>query len=322
MGECKSMNRSWKSFIVIVSVMLCVAIGCTAWNVALDKITGNIEPDVGQSNDINNSANGVINNGSTGTIQNGTGTVTNANGQTVTTANGTGTAINNGSGTNTGGSNSGGSNQSTLNVLSFSKNQLVSYYNSCLKKTYSQPSFTVTKTEVVDVKVGRLLLNGKSSDKIQSLANTIVEKNKKNKTDKKSFTNSNLSDNERFLLPTGLTPAALESSSVQRSGTGYIVKFILKAEKCDFTKKPPYNSSCTYPLDFTEIDLGGLGKITSAEFYYPGTTLTATIDNKDRVVKTYVVMPLSVTNATGSGMGQTITADISGQWLCTNIFSF
>ena len=100
------------------------------------------------------------------------------------------------------------------------------------------------------------------------------------------------------------------------------MKFILKAEKCDFTKKPPYNSSCTYPLDFTEIDLGGLGKITSAEFYYPGTTLTATIDNKDRVVKTYVVMPLSVTNATGSGMGQTITADISGQWLCTNIFSF
>lgn len=308
------MNRSWKSFIVIVSVMLCVAIGCTAWNVALDKITGNIEPDVNQSNDINNSANGVINNGSTGTIQNGTGTATNANGQTVTTANGTGTV--------TGGSSTGDSAQPAMNILSYSKNQLVSYYNSCLKKTYSQPSFTVTKTEVVDVKVGKLLLNGKSSDKIQSWTNTIVEKNKKNKTDKKSFTNSNLSDNERFLLPTGLTPAALESSSVQRSGTGYIVKFTLKAENCNFTKKPPYNSSCTYPLDFTEIDLGGLGKITSAEFYYPGTTLTATIDNKDRVVKTYVVMPLSVTNATGSGMGQTITADISGKWLCTNIFSF
>ena len=314
MGECKSMNRSWKSFIVIVSVMLCVAIGCTAWNVALDKITGNIEPDVNQSNDINNSANGGINNGSTGTIQNGTGTATNANGQTVTTANGTGTV--------TGGSSTGDSAQPAMNILSYSKNQLVSYYNSCLKKTYSQPSFTVTKTEVVDVKVGKLLLNGKNSDKIQSFANTIVEKNKKNKTDKKSFTNSNLSDNERFLLPTGLTPAALESSSVQRSGTGYIVKFTLKAENCNFTKKPPYNSSCTYPLDFTEIDLGGLGKITSAEFYYPGTTLTATIDNKDRVVKTYVVMPLSVTNATGSGMGQTITADISGEWLCTNIFSF
>lgn len=308
------MNRSWKSFIVIVSVMLCVAIGCTAWNVALDKITGNIEPDVNQSNDINNSANGGINNGSTGTIQNGTGTATNANGQTVTTANGTGTV--------TGGSSTGDSAQPAMNILSYSKNQLVSYYNSCLKKTYSQPSFTVTKTEVVDVKVGKLLLNGKNSDKIQSFANTIVEKNKKNKTDKKSFTNSNLSDNERFLLPTGLTPAALESSSVQRSGTGYIVKFTLKAENCNFTKKPPYNSSCTYPLDFTEIDLGGLGKITSAEFYYPGTTLTATIDNKDRVVKTYVVMPLSVTNATGSGMGQTITADISGEWLCTNIFSF
>ena len=117
------MNRSWKRFIITVSVMLGVIIGCTAWNVALDKITGSIEHDISQSNNTDNSSGNVSNNGSAGTVQNGTGTVTNANGQTVTTANGTGTAINNGSGTNTGGSNSGGSNQSTLNVLSFSKNQ-------------------------------------------------------------------------------------------------------------------------------------------------------------------------------------------------------
>ena len=38
------MNRSWKKFTVIVSVMLAVIICCTAWNVALDKITGSIEP--------------------------------------------------------------------------------------------------------------------------------------------------------------------------------------------------------------------------------------------------------------------------------------
>lgn len=321
------MNRSWKSFIIIVSVMLCVIIGCTAWNVALDKITGNIEPGVSQADGTNNSGGDVNGNDLNGTTQSGTETVTNANGQAVTTASGNGSAVvinSNGSKTNASGSgsSSGNSSQQSANILSYNKNQIVAYYNNCLKTTYSQSSFTVTKTEVVDVQVGKLLLNGKETDTIQSMANKIVEKNKKNKTDKKSFTSSNLSDNERFLLPTGLTSAAVKNFTVKKSGSGYVVQFTLNAEHCDYKTKPPYNSSCTYPLDFTEIDLGGLGEITSAEFYYPGTTLTATIDGNGRVVKTYVVMPLTVTNATGSGMGQTITADISGQWLCTNVFSF
>ncbi len=319
------MNRSWKSFIIIVSVMLCVGIGCTAWNVALDKITGNIDAGASQTGGADGS-NGAVDGGDiNGTTQNGIGTVTNANGQAVTTASGSGTAtvINaNGSKTNASGSASGSSAQQTANILSYNKNQIVAYYNNCLKKTYSQSSFTVTKTEVVDVQVGKLLLNGKETDTIQSLANKVVEKNKKNKTDKKSFTSSNLSDDERFLLPTGLTSAAVKNFTAKKNGSGYVVQFTLNAEHCDYKTKPPYNSSCTYPLDFTEIDLGGFGEITSAEFYYPGTTLTATIDGNGRVVKTYVVMPLTVTDATGSGMGQTITADISGQWLCTNVFSF
>ncbi len=317
------MNRSWKSFIIIVSVMLCVIIGCTAWNVALDKITGSIDSDASQSDGINNS-NGVVDNG--GTIDTtGTEIVTNANGQAVTTASGNGSAVvinSNSSKTNASGSSSGNSSQQSANILSYNKNQIVAYYNNCLKTTYSQSSFTVTKTEVVDVQVGKLLLNGKETDTIQSLANKIVEKNKKNKTETKSFTSSNLSDNERFLLPTGLTSAAVKNFTVKKSGSGYVVQFTLNSEHCDYKTKPPYNSSCTYPLDFTEIDLGGFGEITSAEFNYPGTTLTATIDGNGRVVKTYVVMPLTVTDATGSGMGQTITADISGQWLCTNVFSF
>lgn len=314
------MKRSWKSFIIIISVMLGVAIACTAWNVALDKITSNIggeEPATNIfGNPSSNDNNSAVNPGTT--LNNGTA-VTNANGQTVTNANGSN--VTPGSNSSASGSQNSSAQQSST-ILSFNKAQLVSYYNNCLKNTYSQPSFTVSKTEVVDVNVGKLLLNGKETNTIQSLANKIVEKNKKNKTDKKSFTSSNLSDNERFLLPTGLTSAAVKSSAIQKRGSGYEIKFVLNPESCNFTTKPPYNSSCTYPLDFTEIDLGGMGEITSAEFYYPGTSLTATIDSKGRVVKTYVVMPLSVTNATGAGMGQTITADISGQWLCTNIFSF
>ena len=129
------MNRSWKRFIITVSVMLGVTIGCTAWNVALDKITGSIGPDISQSNNTDNSSGNVSNNGSAGTVQNGTGTVTNANGQTVTTANGTGAATNNGTGTATGGTGTGGSAQAAANVLTYNKNQIVAYYNTCLQSS-------------------------------------------------------------------------------------------------------------------------------------------------------------------------------------------
>ena len=87
------MNRSWKSFIIIVSVMLCVIIGCTAWNVALDKITGSIEPGVSQADGTNNTDGAVNGNDINGTTQSGTETVTNANGQAVTTASGNGSAV-------------------------------------------------------------------------------------------------------------------------------------------------------------------------------------------------------------------------------------
>ena len=101
------MDRSWKKFTVIVSVMLAVIICCTAWNVALDKITGSIEPEVNvQGNnysDTGNQVNAGTNN--QGTAQNGT-TVTNVNGQTVTQQNGTVINSNSGASTNSGSNNS------------------------------------------------------------------------------------------------------------------------------------------------------------------------------------------------------------------------
>lgn len=321
------MNGTWKKFTIIISSILAFVIVCTAVNITFDKLTKNI------SEQNTNVSGGVVDNGPDGQV------VTDDDGQVVTQA-GDVTTLQNGQQVTPNNNSSVPSNsvqtnqnknpaqqqqQASANPTSYSKSQIISYYNSCLGKTYSQPKFTVTKTEVVDVKLGEMLLNGKPATGIQSLTNRVVEANKKkNGTKTKSFTSSNVAVDaqERFILPANLYTGAVKNYSVQKSGSGYVINFTLNSEQCDFRTKPPYNSSCTFPLDFTEIDLGGIGEITSAQFYYPGTTLQVTIDGQGRVVKTYVVMPLTVDNAKGAGMGQELQMDISGQWLCTNSFSF
>lgn len=320
------MNRTWKAFTIIVSALLCVVIVCVSINVSVSKITAKIIPETTDNTDNNVNAGLNTDNPSAdpdvvvpGTPDDGSGSV-DANssaqnnpqsggqqGGTVTTAN-----------------QQGGSQQTADNPLNYDKAKIVNYYNTALKKTYSQPKFTVTKTEVVDVTLGEMTLDGKPATGIESLANKVVESNKKNKTTTKNFTSSTavVDAQERYILPANLTPAAVKSYNVSKSGSGYVINFTLNQETCDFRSKPPYNSSCTFPLDFTEINLGGIGEITSAQFYYPGTTLTATVDSQGRVVKTYVVMPLTVDDATGKGMGKTLSVDISGKWLCTNINTF
>lgn len=326
------MNRSWKRFIITVSVMLCVIIGCTAWNVALDKITGSIEPDASQSDNINNSANGVIDNGSTGTIQNGTGTVTNANGQTVTTANGTGTVINNGTGTATGGSSTGGSTQAA-NVLAYNKNQIVAYYNTCLQSSYAQAKMTDKKTEQVTIGVDSVKFNdGGTNSTITSFANSIASKNQKQTEETKTFSRGRASDGtsaSTFVLPANLSSAGVKSASISKSGNGYKVVITLVAESCGHTSKPPYNASCAWPLDINEVvgALDGFAEITQAQFSYPGTTLTATIDAAGRVSYVRVDMPLTVTDGTGVitaaiFKGNKIIASAHGKWICTHTMSF
>lgn len=330
------MDRSWKVFIKIVAALLSVIIVCVAINVSVNKVTAGITDmdsasgengqsgynDAGQnqgyvqqkqdagmntdmdSNDLTNGGSAVVPN------QNGSQPVTpSANGST--------------------GGNQGAAQQNGENPLTYNKNQIVAYYNNCLRKTYSQPKFTVTKTEKIDVQLGELKVDGKKTDTLQGMANKIVASNAaKGGTKTQSFTNKTavVDAQKRFILPAGMTSSGVKGFNVSKNGAGYVINFTLNQESCDFTQKPPYNASCTFPLDFTEIDLGGFGEITSAQFNYPGTTLTAYIDGQGRVSKTYVVMPLYVNNASGVGKGITaghsVSVNISGKWTCTNSNTF
>lgn len=323
------MNRSWKKFTVIVSVMLAVIICCTAWNVALDKITGSIELETNISDnnysDTGNQVNAGTNN--QGIAQNGT-TVTNVNGQTVTQQNGT--VINNNSNGNTAG-NSGGSNNSAQpqasTVLGYDKNQLVAYYNACLKSSYSQARMTDTKTEHVDVNVSGIDIGNLNWD-VDQMAQNIISNNTKNndKPTTMTFSNGRASDGtaaNQFVLPTNLYGDAVQSANIQQSGSGYKIVITLKQESCSHTGTARYNASCAWPLDINVIDFGSAITIQSCTFNYPGTVLTAYVDSQGRVNNVTVEMPLTVANAQGKALGITIkVGSISGKWTCKHKMTF
>lgn len=332
--KAKTNKRTNKIFIRVIAGMLCAVIVCLATNKVFDALSSSVADTGAQNNQpySDNSNNQYVPNGDTGNVQGDNGVVAD-NGQQVQTpdtpavvpnSNGNTqgnqqvTPSGNNSSTPTGGANS-------TDPTTFNKAQLVNYYNQCLRNTYSQPKFTVTKTEKINVQLGEMYLNGKPATNLQGMANKVVASNAaKGGTKSANFTNKTavVDAKERFILPTNLTSAGVQSCNVKKSGSGYVINITLVSESCDFTTKPPYNRACTFPLDFTEIDLGGIGQITSAQFYYPGTKLTANVDGNGRVTKTFVYMPLSVKDAKGKGMGQELQMDISGSWECTNIFKF
>lgn len=326
------MNRSWKKFTVIVSVMLAVIICCTAWNVALDKITGSIEPEANISgnnySDNSNQVNAGTNN--QGVAQNGT-TVTNVNGQTGTQQNGT-VANNNNAVSNNGGSNNSAQPQASA-VLGYNKNQIVAYYNSCLKSSYSQARMTDRKTEQVTIGVDSVKFNDGGTNKaITNIANSIASNNQKQVDETKTFTNGRASDGtaaSTYVLPANLSASGVKSASVSRNGNGYKVVITLVSETCGHNTKPPHNASCAWPLDINEVAgaLNGFAEVTQAQFKYPGTTLTANIDAAGRVSFVRVDMPLTVTDGTGvvtaaPFKGNRIIASAHGKWVCTHTMSF
>lgn len=321
------MNRSWKKFTVIVSVMLAVIICCTAWNVALDKITGSIEPEANISgnnySDNSNQVNAGTNN--QGVAQNGT-TVTNVNGQTVTQQNGTVANNNNAVSNNGGGSNNSAQPQASA-VLGYNKNQIVAYYNTCLKSSYSQPRMTDKKTEHVDVNVSGIDIGNLNWD-VDQMAQNIISNNTKNndKPTTMTFSNGRASDGtaaNQFVLPTNLYGDAVQSANIQQSGSGYKIVITLKQESCSHTGTAKYNASCAWPLDINVIDFGSAITIQSCTFNYPGTVLTAYVDSQGRVNNVTVEMPLTVANAQGKALGITIkVGSISGKWTCKHKMTF
>ena len=213
------------------------------------------------------------------------------------------------------------------NPLEFDKAQLIDYYNTCLKNSYSQ-NMKATKTEQVDVKVSGIDIGGAPLNADQ-FANSIIANNTKDNgvVQTKTFENGKaIEDNspvEEFVAPTNLYNEAVKTIHIQKNGAGYRVVIILNSETCSHTETAEYNASCTWPLDINVIDFGSAVTIQECTFNYPGTKLTANIDREGRVTTLTTEMPLDVTNAKAKAVGINITVgSISGKWTCINEMNF
>ncbi len=324
------MNKAWKKFIIVVSVLLCAIIVCVSVNVMVDTITGNIHP---QTN-VNSQQNGVGNNNQNGgAVQQGTPDV---NDQQAALTPG-GDAAQQQSPTDAGqqGGNAQTPAQNNSNSpLNYNKSQLISYYNSCLKKSYSQ-KLSATKTEQVDVKPSGVDI-GNAGFNVDSIANTLIANNTKNNgvVQSKSFVNGKATDDgspiEKFVLPANLYDAAVKSITIKQNGQGYQIVIVLNEETCAHNGTAKYNASCAWPLDVGVINFdlpipgaSNAVDIQQCTFRYTGTKITAMIDSQGRVTDTKVEMPLTVTNAVAKAVGITIkVAKIEGKWTCVNSMRF
>lgn len=317
-------NNPWKKFIIAVSALLIVIMVCVTTNLITNSITNSLrmQPLGGVQQQ-----QGVVNNG--GFAQNDGGQMgitPDANGSVGGDSSLGGNSADQGVTAAPQGGNSG--TQNSNDPLKMSKSQLISYYNSCLKKSYSQ-KMNATKTEQVDVAVDGISIGSGAGIDVSKMANTIIANNTKKNgiVQAKSFVNGKATDDgsavEKFVLPANLYDAAVKTINIQKSGAGYQVVIVLNQESCAHNGTAKYNASCAWPLDVNVIDFGQAVNIQSCTFNYPGTKLTAMIDGQGRVTAVKTEMPLNVTNAKAKAIGIDITVgSISGKWTCVNEMKF
>ncbi len=322
------MNKSWKTFTIIISSLLAVMIVCCTINFSINKVTSNVMPIIKDNNSAVQNDGVQSGNNQGGNVVNPDGTVDQQGGtqvQTPVTPDGGNT--NQPTQNQQGGAQVQTPVQNAENPLSYSKSQLIAYYNNALKKSYSQARVNATKTEHVDVSVSGIDI-GSAGLNADDFANNIIANNtKKNDVPQtKSFTNGKASDGtaiNQFMLPANLYDGAVRSITASKNGNGYKLVIVLNQESCSHTGVAKYNASCAWPLDINVIDFGAAVKINSCTFNYPGTTLTATIDAQGRVNNVVVEMPLTVANAQAKALGINITVgSISGKWTCKNAMAF
>lgn len=330
------MDKGWKTVIITISSMVCAILICIAINVSVTKITAKISDqpynEEGQNSSYEENSY-IPQGGGEPAAQEGTTAAQNAaqQAQTPKTANNAANASNGNSSSATPSGSGGNSSAqaSSADPLSYNKAQIVSYYNSCLNKSYSQPKMTATRNEHIDLSFNKddITVNGsKLNDKMANLVQKVVNANTKDKSSTKTFKNGVASDGTPasvFVLPTRLSPSGVRSASVTKNGSGYRINITLVQESCDFRSMPQHNKSCAWPLDFRDINFLGMGEITSATFNYPGTKLIANIDSQGRANYVEVDMPLTVNNGQGKALGVPISiAKITGQWTCKDTMTF
>ncbi|MDD6276169.1 MAG: hypothetical protein PUB20_05045 [Clostridia bacterium] len=220
-------------------------------------------------------------------------------------------AADNGTATQTPASNGGTTNAATNDPTTYSKAQIVNYYNTSLKNSYKQ-KVTMTRTEKIDIAVDSMKPD---SSALVSVVNKIIKNYATENTNTLAFSGGKASDGTLaadFGPKTGLTADGAKSASVKKSGSNYVVTINVVSEKATLSTPPKYNKLCAAPLDLASVDLFGV-EVTKADFTYPSTVLTATINANGQVLSSSVSQPLSGTGG-GKFIALSVEATAHGSW--------
>lgn len=189
----------------------------------------------------------------------------------------------------------------------YSKAQVVEYYNKCLKTSYAK-KIKAKKTETINI-----VLDSSSAGNIVTkfINGTILPKYAGTTDYDRDFTNGIHGEQKitEYASPYNLTADGAKTAKITKSGSNYVITINVVAEKSTLENPPKYNTMCSHPLDLATVDISP-ATVTKADFSYPGTTLTATVDASGKVLKTSIKQPLS---GTGEGkLGITISATLHG----------
>lgn len=205
---------------------------------------------------------------------------------------------------------------------SYSKEQIVKYYNESMNKSYNAPKVAIKKTDIIAINVESIKPGG---DIATDIANKIIEKYAKTTEETKNFVKGGATDDasykaSSFAVPAELDPKGAKSATVTKKGNDYVVSIQVVYESATLKKFPVYNKQCSFPLDLASVDLLGV-KVTSADFNYPGTILKAVIGSDGYVKTAEVYMPMA-----GGGGGNFIgingSATVSGSLKKTLAFTY
>ncbi len=205
---------------------------------------------------------------------------------------------------------------------SYSKEQIVKYYNESMNKSYNTPKVTIKKTDVIAINVESIKPGG---DIATNIANKIIKKYAKTTEETKNFVKGGATDDasykaSAFAVPAELDPRGAKTATVTKKGNDYVISIQVVNEAATLKKFPVYNKQCSFPLDLAAVDLMGF-KVTSADFNYPGTVLKAVVGADGYVKTAEVYMPMA-----GGGKGSLIgidgSATVSGSMTKTIAFTY
>lgn len=205
---------------------------------------------------------------------------------------------------------------------SYSKEQIVKYYNESMNKSYNAPKVAIKKTDIIAINVESIKPGG---DIATDIANKIIEKYAKTTEETKNFVKGGAADDasykaSSFAVPAELDAKGAKSATVTKKGNDYVISIQVVSESATLKKFPVYNKQCSFPLDLASVDLLGI-KVTSADFNYPGTILKAVVGSDGYVKTAEVYMPMA-----GGGGGNLIgingSATVSGSLKKTLAFTY